>query len=203
MEDDVGRCVRTPSQLRPVHQRPRHPQRRRMRRPRHQLTRDLDERSLGVARSARAAQARPRPSGGRARPIDPPAPVTSTVSPPDTRPPTRLELDRLATEHVLDLDLAKLARELEIVRDQLVDRGQRLDGDAGSRQTVTMSGPRLAGRGRDRDDDLVGAWRPDHLRQLESSRHLHPVEPQPPLARSSSTIRSACNRGSGPCATSP
>ena len=68
-----------------------------------------------------------------------------------------VELHRVASENVLHLDLAKLAREVEIARDQLVHRRQRLDGDAGVTAGVDDSLSRLAGRRGDRDDHLVRA----------------------------------------------
>ena len=64
-------------------------------------------------------------------PIEPPAPVTSTVS--SARydgDRVEVDLDLLAPEHVLDLDGADLSGEVDVARDQLVQPGQRLHGDA-------------------------------------------------------------------------
>ena len=55
-------------------------------------------------------------------PIEPPAPVTSTVASAmydDDR--AQVDLDRLAAEHVLDLNWADLPGEVEVAGDQLVD----------------------------------------------------------------------------------
>ena len=64
-------------------------------------------------------------------PIEPPAPVTSTVSPAEVGADAlELHLHRLAAEHVLDAHLAHLARERAARLQQLEHGRQRAHGDA-------------------------------------------------------------------------
>ena len=114
-----------------------------------------------------------------------------------------VELDGLAPEHVLHLHLAELAREVEVAGDELVHGGQGLDRDADVAALVHDPLPRLARRGRDRDDDLVRAVVAKEVRQVVGrTEHPDPVEAQVLLARDRRRrARSACSRGSGSSAS--
>ena len=67
-----------------------------------------------------------------------------------------IHLDGLAAENVLHLDRADLAGEVQVARDELVETGQRLDGDVRVLGDLDHLLPRLARRRRDCDQDLVG-----------------------------------------------
>jgi hypothetical protein len=72
-------------------------------------------------------------------PIDPPAPVTSTVrSRTSCLDRGGVELDGFASQQVLDPDGAQ-PRELDLAADQLVDAGDDLRLDADGRQRSTRS----------------------------------------------------------------
>ena len=77
-----------------------------------------------------------------------------------------VDLDRLAPEHVLDLDGPDLAGEVEIARDQLVQAGQRLDGNARVLRDLDDPLARLARGGRDRDQHLVRRVVAQDVRQV-------------------------------------
>ena len=94
-----------------------------------------------------------------------------------------VELDGLAPEHVLHLHLAELAREVEVAGDELVHGGQGLHRDADVAALVHDPLPRLARRGRDRDDDLVRAVVAKEVRQVVGrAEHPDAVEAQVLLA---------------------
>ena len=103
-------------------------------------------------------------------PIEPPAPVTSTVS-SARYPATAVEIDLhlLATEHVLDLHRTDLRGEIDVARDHLVQPGQRLHGDARRARGVDDALARLAGRGRHRDQHLVRMLLAEDARQIRRS----------------------------------
>ena len=67
-----------------------------------------------------------------------------------------LHHDRLAAEHVLDLDLAQLPGELDAAAQQLEDRRQGADVDVALAAGGDDPAAQLAGRRGNRDHDLVG-----------------------------------------------
>ena len=114
-----------------------------------------------------------------------------------------VDLDRLAAEHVLDLDRTDLAREVEIAGDQLVQARQRLHRDALAPCDLDDPLPRLTGGGRDCDQELVRPSVTEDVLEL-GARPEHPdaVQPQVLLARVVvDQARSACSRARA-CAAS-
>ena len=77
---------------------------------------------------------------------------------------------RLAAEHVLDLQLAQLAHDLTpppcAVLQQLEDGRERADRDPARAAGGDDAAAQRAGRGRDRDDHLVGLDRVEHAREV-------------------------------------
>ena len=118
-------------------------------------------------------------------PIEPPAPVTSTVFPSTyARDRVDVDLDRLAAEQVLHLHGPDLAGEVEVALEQLVEPRQRLDRDVRLLGHLDDALAHLARRGRDRDQHLVRVVVAEDPRQLvDRPEHAHAVEPHPPLAR--------------------
>ena len=119
-------------------------------------------------------------------PIEPPAPVTSTISSGEVAG-DRLEvdLDRLAAEHVLDLDGPDLPGEVEVAGDELVQARQRLHRHALPRApSSTIRCAHLARGGRDRDQHLVRAPLAQERGELvRRAEHADAVEPEVLLAR--------------------
>ena len=106
----------------------------------------LDPGEVPLLESSRGRSGRGCPRRGRAstssfgrtraiwrqssEPIEPPAPVTRTIlSSQVGADPVELHHHRLAAEHVLDLDLAQLAGELDAAAQQLEDGRQRAHAD--------------------------------------------------------------------------
>ena len=78
-----------------------------------------------------------------------------------------VELHRLAAEQVLDLDRADLPGEIHaVVGDELVHARERLHDHVRLAAQGHDALVRLAARGRDRDDDLVGTGLPEQARQV-------------------------------------
>ena len=137
--------------------------------------------------SISTSRATPRRASWRqsSAPIEPPAPVTTTVL-SLTYDATRLQvdLDLLAAEHVLDLDGADLAGEIEVAGDQLVQPRQRLDRDILGPARVDDLPAHRAGRRRDRDQHLVRLVVAQQVRQLVGgAEDAHAVDAVATLAR--------------------
>ena len=114
-----------------------------------------------------------------------------------------VELDGLAPEDVLDLDLAELAREVEVAGDQLVDARQRLHGDAGVAAGVDDPLARLAGA--DGIAMITSSGRLSTSSRGSSvgrAQHADAVQAHVLLARHRRRrARSACSRAAGSSAS--
>ena len=88
-----------------------------------------------------------------------------------------VDLDRLAAEHVLHLDRAQLARQVEVAGDELGETRQRLHRHALAPRRVHDPLAHFAGRRGDRDQQLVGPVLAQHLGQLvRRAEHPHAVQ---------------------------
>ena len=118
-------------------------------------------------------------------PIEPPAPVTSTVWPSRyaaTSWKSTSTCSRPSTSsHLHGTDLAG---EAEVAGDELVEPRQRLDHDAQLLRRLDDPPAHLARDGRHRDQHLVGAMLAQHVRQLvDRAEHADAHDPRVPLAR--------------------
>ena len=96
----------------------------------------------------------------------------------------QVDLHRFPAEDVLDLDGTKLAGEVHVAGDQLVQPGQRLDRDAFLLRDLDDALPQLARRGRHRDQHLVRLAVAEDAPQLgRRPEHAHAVDAQVLLAR--------------------
>ena len=118
-------------------------------------------------------------------PIDPPAPVMSTVCPlryDATLSKSTSTCSRPSTSSTCT-GLICPAR-FEVAGDQLVEARQRLHGDVRRLSRLDDEPARLAGRGRDRDQHLVRLELADEPRQVgHRAEHPHAVDARVPLAR--------------------
>ena len=150
-----------------------------------ELALDLEERRLGVvhehelrgleARDLAAQLGPDRASGAR----DEDDLVLEVV-----RDRGDVDVDRLAAEHVLDLDGTKLPREVAVARHEVGKAGKGLDRDVEQASGLDDAGAELAGGGRDRDQDLVGPSVAHDVVELgDGAEYAHAVEAQVALAR--------------------
>jgi hypothetical protein len=96
----------------------------------------------------------------------------------------QVDLDRLAAEDVLDLHGADLGREAEVAGDQLVQARQRLHWHALGARHLDDPTTKLARRGGDRDQHLVGPVVAQDVRQVVGrAEHAHAEQAHSALAR--------------------
>ncbi len=143
--------------------------------------------SADSALSTSTSRAAPSRASWRqsSEPIEPPAPVTSTVlSLTYDATSAEVDLDLLAAEDVLDLNRPDLRAEVDVAGDQLVQARQRLHdhvlGEA-RLDDLLAHAPR---RRRDRDQHLVGLVVAQEVREVVGgAEHLHAVDAVAALAR--------------------
>ena len=98
--------------------------------------------------------------------------------------PLQLHHHRIASQHVLDPDLAELAGELDASAQQLEHRRQRAHRDVALAARRDHLGAQHSRRRGDRDDHLVGRLAVEDLADLvRRAEHLHPDGLHAPLAR--------------------